>query len=217
MTFTAPKPANVLPPASHLGGQLQVVNIGSPVSLIEAAHPDLFLTEASDARDWLVKTRYTADSYKNIHGHALIIAGSRGYSGAAALCANAAMRSGAGLVTVGSPASAQSAVAAVVMPEVMTTALAETDRGAVIDEAIAHAKSLAAKANVVPLDPDFQIRRTHAQLCESGGRERVDASCHRRGRIKLPRTLASINPRLSRLSPRSHTPSGGDVAAAGNQ
>lgn len=153
VTFTAPKPANVLPPASHLGGQLKVKNIGSPVSLIEAARPDLFLTEENDARDWLVKTRYTADSYKNTHGHALIIAGSRGYTGAAALCANAAMRSGAGLVTVGSPASAQPAVAAVVMPEVMTTALAETDRGAVSDEAIEHVRSLAAKANVMAIGP----------------------------------------------------------------
>ena len=153
VTFTAPKPANVLPPASHLGGQLQVKNIGSPVSLIEAARPDLFLTDENDAREWLVKTRYTADSYKNTHGHALIIAGSRGYTGAAALCANAAMRSGAGLVTVGSPASAQPAVAAVVMPEVMTTALAETDRGAVSDEAIEHVRTLAGKANVLAIGP----------------------------------------------------------------
>jgi ADP-dependent NAD(P)H-hydrate dehydratase / NAD(P)H-hydrate epimerase len=153
MTFTAPKPANVLPPASHLGGQLQVANIGSPDSLIELARTDLFLTEENDARDWLVKTRYTADAYKNTHGHALIIAGSRGYSGAAALCANAAMRSGAGLVTVGSPASAQAAVATVVIPEIMTTALAETDRGAVSDEAIEHVRSLAAKANVVAIGP----------------------------------------------------------------
>ncbi len=153
VTFTAPKPANVLPPASHLGGRLQVANIGSPVSLIEAARPDLFLIEACDARDWLVKTRYTADSYKNTHGHALVIAGSLGYTGAAALCANAAMCSGAGLVTVASPAAAQAAVAAVVMPEVMTTALAETDRGAVSDEAIEHARSLAANANVVAIGP----------------------------------------------------------------
>ena len=153
VTFTAPKPANVLPPASHFGGNLRIANIGSPVSLIEAARPDLFLTEESDARDWLVKTRYTADSYKNIHGHALIIAGSRGYTGAAVLCANAAMRSGAGLVTVGAPASTQPAIAAVVMPEIMTTALAETDRGAVSDEAIEHVRSLAAKADVVAIGP----------------------------------------------------------------
>jgi NAD(P)H-hydrate epimerase len=153
VTFTAPKPANVLPPASIFGGQLVVADIGSPVSLIEAARPALFLTDANDARDWLISTRYTADSYKNTHGHALIIAGSRGFSGAAALCANAAMRSGAGLVTVGTPVSAQSSVAAAAIPEVMTTALAETDRGAVSDAAIEHVRTLAAKAAVVAIGP----------------------------------------------------------------
>ena len=153
VTFTAPKLANVLPPASHLGGELVVANIGSPISLVEAARPALFLSEASDARDWLVSTRYTPDSYKNTHGHALIIAGSRGYAGAAALCGNAAMRSGAGLVTIATPASAQGAVAAATMPEVITTALAETDRGAVSEDAIEHVKSLAAKVDVVAIGP----------------------------------------------------------------
>lgn len=153
VTFTAPKLANVLPPASHLGGELVVANIGSPISLVEAARPALFLSEAGDARDWLVSTRYTPDSYKNTHGHALIIAGSRGYAGAAALCGNAAMRSGAGLVTIATPASAQGAVAAATMPEVITTALAETDRGAVSEDAIEHVKSLAAKVDVVAIGP----------------------------------------------------------------
>ena len=101
----------------------------------------------------MVSTRYTPDSYKNTHGHALIIAGSRGYAGAAALCGNAAMRSGAGLVTIATPASAQAAVAAATMPEVITTALAETDRGAVSEEAIEHVKSLAAKVDVVAIGP----------------------------------------------------------------
>lgn len=153
VTFTAPKLANVLPPASHLGGELVVANIGSPISLVEAARPALFITEASDARDWLVSTRYIPDSYKNTHGHALIIAGSRGYAGAAALCGNAAMRSGAGLVTIATPASAQAAVAAATMPEVITTALAETDRGTVSEEAIEHVKNLAAKVDVVAIGP----------------------------------------------------------------
>jgi hydroxyethylthiazole kinase-like uncharacterized protein yjeF len=153
VTFTAPKPANVLPPVSHFGGELVIANIGSPISLLDAARPALFLTEAGDAREWLVSTRYTPDSYKNTHGHALIIAGSRGYSGAAALCGNAAMRSGAGLVTIATPVSAQNSVAAAVMPEVMTTALAETDRGAVSDDAIEHIKTLAGKVNVVAIGP----------------------------------------------------------------
>jgi len=153
VTFTAPKPANVLPPASHLNGKLVIANIGSPAALIEAANPRLFVTEENDVREWLINTRYTPDSFKNTHGHALVIAGSRGYAGAAALCGNAAIRSGAGLVTIATPASAQSAVAASVMPEVMTTALAETDRGAVSDEAIDHVTQLAAKAAVIAMGP----------------------------------------------------------------
>ena len=153
ITFTAPKPANVLPPASHLNGKLIVSNIGSPPALIDAANPNLFVTEENDVREWLISTRYTPDSFKNTHGHVLVIAGSRGYTGAAVLCGNAAMRSGAGLVTIATPASAQASIAASVMPEVMTTALAETDRGAVSDAAIDHVMQLAAKASVIAIGP----------------------------------------------------------------
>lgn len=153
ITFTAPKLANVLPPASHLNGKLIVANIGSPAELVESAQPKTFVTEANDARAWLASTRYAPGSFKNSHGHVLVIAGSRGYTGAAVLCGNAAMRSGAGLVTVATPASAQSALAASVMPEVMTTALAETDRGAVSDEAVDHVMHLAAKATVIAIGP----------------------------------------------------------------
>jgi len=153
VTFTAPKLANVLPPACHYGGELIVANIGSPAALTDAAGSKLFLVEEEDARAWLVRTRYTRESYKNTHGHVLVIAGSRDYSGAAALCGNAAIRSGAGLVTVATPAAAQSSVAARAMPEVMTTALAETDRGVVSDDAIEHVLQLAARASVVALGP----------------------------------------------------------------
>jgi hydroxyethylthiazole kinase-like uncharacterized protein yjeF len=153
VTFTAPKPANVLPPASDFGGELIVADIGSPSSLIAATRPWLFVTEAEDVQRWLISTRYMPESYKNSHGHVLIAAGSRGYSGAAALTGNAAMRSGAGLVTVATPSSAQALVATRAMPEVMTTALAETDRGAVSDDAADHFLSLAAKATVVGVGP----------------------------------------------------------------
>lgn len=150
VTFTAPKPANVLPPASDFGGELIVSDIGSPRSLIEeTARPRLFLVEEDDVRQWLVSTRYKRGSYKNTHGNVLVAAGSRGYSGAAALCGNAAMRSGAGLVTVATPASAQPLVASGSMPEVMTMALAETDRGAVSDQAVDHFLKLAEKKGTV--------------------------------------------------------------------
>jgi NAD(P)H-hydrate epimerase len=153
VTFTAAKAANVLSPACDCGGELVVADIGSPSSLIDATRPWLFVIEAEDARQWLVSTRYTRESYKNTHGHVLIAAGSRGYSGAAALCGNAAMRSGAGLVTIATPASAQVSVSSSAMPEVITTPLAETDRGAVSDEAANHFLKLAEKATVVAVGP----------------------------------------------------------------
>jgi NAD(P)H-hydrate epimerase len=171
ITFTAPKPANVLPPASHKNGQLVVANIGSPVTLLDESPSQLFVTERVDARRWLIKTRYAPDSYKNTHGHALVIAGSRGYTGAAVLAGDATMRAGAGLVTVATPASAQAAVAARTMPEVMTAPLAETDRGAASDEAIEHVLRLTEKASVVAIGPgltsdDERTRRFVREVIE---------------------------------------------------
>jgi len=153
VTFTAPKVANVLPPASHLNGKLIIADIGSPRALLEATQSHLFLTEEQDAKNFLINTRYRPDSYKNTHGHAMVLAGSRGYTGAAVLCANAAMRAGVGLVTVATPVSSQNAVAAAAMPEVMTTALAETDRGAISDEAVDHVVALMSKVNAVAMGP----------------------------------------------------------------
>ena len=153
VTFTAPKPANVLPPASHCVDKLVIANIGSPPALLEATSSELFLTEEGDARAWLVKTRYTPDSYKNTHGHALIIAGSRGMTGAAALCGKSAMRAGAGLVTIATADSAQQAVAARSIPEIMTATLRETSQGAISFEAVEQAMKLALRANVVAIGP----------------------------------------------------------------
>lgn len=153
ITFTAPKPANVLPPAAHLNGRLVIAPVGSPPVLLDAAVSQLFLIERSDSREWLKRTRYTPASYKNTHGHVLVIAGSRRFTGAAVLCGDAAMRAGAGLTTVATPVSALPAIAARVMPEVMTATLAETDQGAVSAEAIEHVQRLAARATVVAIGP----------------------------------------------------------------
>ena len=149
VTFTAPKPANALPPASGFGGELHVADIGSPHALIDAARSKLFLTEPADARAWLEATRYAPDSYKNTHGHALVVAGSRGMTGAAVLCADAAMCSGAGLVTLATPESALPSVAARLVPEVMTAALPETELGAVSADAYEEFERLRARATVV--------------------------------------------------------------------
>jgi hydroxyethylthiazole kinase-like uncharacterized protein yjeF len=155
ITFTAPKAGNVLPPAAHYNGELVIANIGSPPSLIETAETQLHLVEEGDAREWLVKTRYAPGSYKNTHGHALVIAGSREMTGAAVLCGRGAMRAGAGLVTIATPATAQPMVAARALPEIMTASLFETEQGAVSFEAVEQVQKLAERASVVAVGPGF--------------------------------------------------------------
>ncbi|MBA2340620.1 MAG: NAD(P)H-hydrate dehydratase, partial [Pyrinomonadaceae bacterium] len=153
VTFTAPKPANVLAPASRFGGKLVVAAVGSPASLVEAAASQLFLIERKDAVEWLRETRYRPGSYKNTHGHALVIAGSRGMTGAALLCSAAAMRAGAGLVTLAAPTSALRDITARAMPEIMTDGLLETDYGTVSAQAIEQATKLQERASVVAIGP----------------------------------------------------------------
>jgi NAD(P)H-hydrate epimerase len=171
ITFTAPKPANVLPPAAHFCGQLIVANIGTPTVLVEASRSQLFVIEERDARAFLHQTRYTPGSYKNTHGHALVIAGSRGFAGAAVLCANAAMLAGAGLVRVATSLSAQATVAAQALSEIMTAALPETASGALGEAAVEPALELAKRASVVAIGPglssfDEETRRFVRALVE---------------------------------------------------
>jgi ADP-dependent NAD(P)H-hydrate dehydratase / NAD(P)H-hydrate epimerase len=135
VSYTAPKLANVLPPVSDDNGELRIERIGSPCDLISAAASQTFLAEASDAALWLARSEYTNDSYKNRRGHALVVAGSKNYAGAAALCGNAVICSGAGVSTIATPESAVLSVSSRSLPEVMVRGLSETSRGAVSEDA----------------------------------------------------------------------------------
>ncbi len=149
VTFTAPKPANVLPPASNFNGELVVANIGSPQELIDDSPSKLFLAEKEDAQSWLEQTKFTSDSYKNKRGHALLVVGSKEYAGAAVLAGNAAMLSGVGLTTIATSESAQNAIAAKVSEEIITRSLPETKNGAITKKAYETIEKLLEKIDVV--------------------------------------------------------------------
>ncbi|HEV2500053.1 MAG TPA: NAD(P)H-hydrate dehydratase [Terriglobia bacterium] len=129
VTFTAPKYAHVFPPACEQVGEWRVEQIGTPVEKIDEV-PELFLSLiCREDLLWLAAPR-KLDSHKGLYGHVLIIAGSVGKTGAAALAAKGALRAGAGLVTVATPESALPVVAALGM-EFMTEPLPETSSGTV--------------------------------------------------------------------------------------
>jgi NAD(P)H-hydrate epimerase len=151
VTFTAPKPANVLPPASRCNGKIITVNIGSPRALGEDTASQLFISDKNDALEWLEQTGFTPDSHKTKRGRALIIAGSRDMAGAAVLAANAAMSSGLGLVRVATPNSAQTAVAARTAPECLVAGVAETEAGALSHAALEELLELTEKADVAAI------------------------------------------------------------------
>jgi len=123
ITFTAPKLANVFPPASNFNGELVVANIGSPQELIDLSPSQTFLAEKSDAQNWISKTEVQKDSYKKTRGTALIIAGSENYSGAAVLAANACFAAGAGMVSLFVPKSIKEIVASKTSDEIIVKTL----------------------------------------------------------------------------------------------
>ncbi len=134
VTFTTPKLAHVLPPACEQVGELVVHDIGTPPEAIESdSSLKLNLTSPADLA-WIAKPR-RPDANKGNFGHVLVIAGSVGKTGAAAMSALAALRAGAGLVTVATPKSALPVVAGLGL-EFMTAPLPETESGSIALQAL---------------------------------------------------------------------------------
>jgi NAD(P)H-hydrate epimerase len=127
-TLCRPKPPLVLDPAAELAGSFRVVPIGIPDSAVVAEGATLEWIDSAAVRP-LVPAR-AQRSHKGTYGHLLAVAGSRGRTGAAVLLARAALRAGAGLVTVATARTSLPIVAAQ-QAEVMTEPLPETTSGAI--------------------------------------------------------------------------------------
>jgi hydroxyethylthiazole kinase-like uncharacterized protein yjeF len=153
VTFTAPKLCQALSPACELVGQLHVAPIGSPPDLFQN-DPALWLSLSEPSLFAHLFSPRAPDSNKGLYGHVLVIAGARGKTGAAAMAAVGALRSGSGLVTVASAQSAINAIAAHA-PEIMTEPLPETDAGSISLRAHDPAlfAGIAEKKDVIALGP----------------------------------------------------------------
>ena len=127
VTFTAPKIGQLISPDAGCCGQLVLRDIGSPAALIEEIGKSALRSATPDEFAALALIR-ASESHKGTFGHLLVLAGSVGKTGAAAMAGQAALRGGAGLVTIATPAPALPIIAAV-QPEFMTEPLPATREG----------------------------------------------------------------------------------------
>jgi NAD(P)H-hydrate epimerase len=101
VTFGLPKRGHFLYPGAEHAGQLYVEEIGFPRALLTSEKIKINLVQIEDVR-YLLPVR-PKNSHKGTYGHVLIVAGSRGKTGAALMAAKACLRTGAGMVTIGIP------------------------------------------------------------------------------------------------------------------
>jgi ADP-dependent NAD(P)H-hydrate dehydratase / NAD(P)H-hydrate epimerase len=158
VTFTAPRPAHVF--GLLTAGPTLVADIGSPDEAIVSS----LQLNAITARDIaeFVSPR-PAESNKGNYGHVLIVGGSLGKSGAAAMSGMAALRAGAGLSTVATAKSALATVAGF-HPELMTEPLSETDAGTISSRALAHIEDLGKGKSVLAVGPGISRNPETSEL-----------------------------------------------------
>ena len=198
-TFAAPKLGLVVGDGAELAGRVVVVAIGVPEAEV-ARDARTFVLEAADVAPLFPRRR--RDVHKGTYGHLLVLAGSVGKTGAAVLCARAALRSGVGLVTVGTAASAQPTVAALSL-EAMTEPLPETP-----------ARSLAMKAR----EPIVALAEARAAVAIGPGLG-LDDETRALARVlvsTLPRPMVALADHLEVLrgapAARVFTPHPGEMA-----
>jgi len=159
VTFTAPRPAHVF--GGLTDGPTVIAPIGSPNEAIRSSLQLNLITPGDVAPFIGPRPR---DANKGSFGHVLVMGGSLGKAGAAAMAGMSALRVGAGLSTIATPKSVLSTVAGF-HPEVMTEPCDETDAGTISLRALeyAHMDNLVKGKTVLALGPGIS---RHAETSE---------------------------------------------------
>jgi len=151
ITFGLPKVGHLISPGTDYVGKVKVIDIGIPRSLVDEEKIQTHLLEEEEIRGWLSVPR-RLDTHKGDYGHLLVIAGSVGKTGAAAMACEAALRMGAGLVTLAIPKSLN-AIMEMKLTEVMTEPLPETPKQTISLRAFNSLLRLCEKKRAVIIGP----------------------------------------------------------------
>ena len=150
ITFGIPKVGLYLFPGSEYAGKIEVIDIGFPEALISGEGIRAGTIERTDIAP-LFPPRLK-DTHKGNYGHLLVVAGSRGKTGAAAMTASSALRTGAGIVTLAVPKNLQP-IYEMKLIEVMTEPLSEGERWSIGENALGEVLSLAEDKSAVAIGP----------------------------------------------------------------
>jgi NAD(P)H-hydrate epimerase len=199
VTFHAYKRSHALPPLCHQMGRIHVASIGIP--------PHDAAIQLAD-RPPLPPPRQPAH-HKGSFGHVLVIAGSTGKAGAAALTGIAALTAGAGLVTVAAPRSVANLISSFA-PELMVEPLDETSTGSLAASALLPLRELAAQRDAVALGPGLSLhpetaalaRELYATLTQPAiiDADALNALANHLTRATAPRILTPHPGEMSRLT-----------------
>ena len=158
-TFAFAKAGHFLFPGKALTGRLRIIDIGIPPFISDPMALKLRVVEHWEVAELFAPR--AQDAHKGDFGHLLVIAGSTGKTGAAALAANAAMAMGAGLVTLGVAASLNP-VMEIKVTEPMTVPLEESTPGHLSDTALTPSKPLHSTRVPWPWGPAWEPILAHS-------------------------------------------------------
>lgn len=145
-------------------GAIRIVDIGIPPAYVDAVESRTLLLTSDKAFEALPERAPSA--HKGVFGHAGIIAGSVGKTGAAALAARAALRVGAGLVTVATPSSVNDVLEAKLL-EAMTTPLPETKARTLARSGLDRVLAFIQARTAVAIGPGLSTHHETVELVQS--------------------------------------------------
>ncbi|HJT19636.1 MAG TPA: NAD(P)H-hydrate dehydratase [Nitrospira sp.] len=164
VTFGLPKLGLYLRAGIDHAGMIAIIDIGIPASYVDAIDSHIVLLTDEAVRQTFPERCLSA--HKGTFGHAGIIAGSLGKTGAAALAAQAALRVGTGLVTVATPSGVNDVLEAKLL-EVMTFPLPETAARTLARSALDPILSFMQTRNAVAIGPGLSTHPETVELVQS--------------------------------------------------
>ena len=150
VTFAYAKLGLVIHQGPEYVGKLTVADISIPPELVKTQEIKRFLTTPEIVRETMPVR--DPESHKGTFGRVLVVGGSAGLSGAAAMASTAALRAGAGLVTLAVPASLNDLME-VKLTEVMTKPLPETGEVSISIDALPLVQEMLETMDVLALGP----------------------------------------------------------------